>query len=264
GGRSGAEQAGRGPGGADGADAGDPGLVLGSFGIRWVLMPGPVSPVIAQRLDAALGLAALNKGPSYDLWQVTGPVARVSVVAADGTTTALSSGAVTASGVAAPASGGTLVLAEPYGGWTATLNGQALRPVATPVNGWAQGFVLPPGGGQLAIARDNLARVVSLFVELIAVLAVALLALPGKRVDPVKEAQALTALREARSGRRAATSARRAGHGVRAAGAGHRAAAGALGRLGLSGKRPVSPATDEESAGLVTAGQAAAASPPGA
>src|SRR6185437_1782636 len=99
-------------GAPDGADAGDPGLVLGSFGIRWVLMPGPVSPVIAQRLDAALGLAALNKGPSYDLWQVTGPVSRVSVVAADGTTTALSSGAVNASGVAAPASGGTLVLAE--------------------------------------------------------------------------------------------------------------------------------------------------------
>ena len=214
-------------GAPDGADAGDPGLVLGSFGIRWVLMPGPVNPVIAQRLDAALGLAALNKGPSYDLWQVTGPVSRVSVVAADGTTTALSSGAVNASGVAAPASGGTLVLAEPYGGWTATLNGQALKPVATPVNGWAQGFVLPPGGGQLAITRDNLARVVSLFVELIAVLAVGLLALPGKRVDPVKEAQALTALREARSGRRAASfgasgRARRARRGRGAPGGGGR------------------------------------------
>ena len=49
-------------GAPDGADAGDPGLVLGSFGIRWVLLPAPVDPVLAQRLDAALGLVALNKG----------------------------------------------------------------------------------------------------------------------------------------------------------------------------------------------------------
>jgi hypothetical protein len=66
------------------------------------MLPGPVDPVLAQRLDAALGLAALNKGPSYDLWQVTGPVARVRVVAPDGTMTALPSGAVSVSGVPPP------------------------------------------------------------------------------------------------------------------------------------------------------------------
>ena len=69
-------------GAPDEADAGDPGLVLGEFGIRWVLLPGPVSPVLAQRLDAAIGLVALSKAPTYDLWQVTGPVARVRVIAA--------------------------------------------------------------------------------------------------------------------------------------------------------------------------------------
>ena len=37
-----------------------------------------------------------------------------------------------------------------------------------------------------------------------------LLALPGKRTDPVREAQALAALREARDSRRAASPARRA------------------------------------------------------
>ena len=223
-------------GAPDGADAGDPGLVLGSFGIRWVMLPAPVDPVLAQRLDAALGLVALNKGPSYDLWQVTGPVARVRVVAADGTTTALSSGTVNMTDVTAPASGGTLVLAEPYGGWTATLNGQALKPVATPLNGWAQGFTLPPGGGRLSITRNNLTRVLSLIVELLATLAICLLALPGKRLDPVREAEALTALREARSGKRAASSPRRAARGARAAGAGHRAAS-AADRLGLARRR---------------------------
>ena len=64
-------------GAPDGADAGDPGLVLGSFGIRWVLLPGPVDPALAERLDASLGLDALTSSAGYDLWQVAGPVARV-------------------------------------------------------------------------------------------------------------------------------------------------------------------------------------------
>jgi GT2 family glycosyltransferase len=234
-------------GAPDGADAGDPGLVLGSFGIRWVLLPGPVDPLLAQRLDAALGLVAQNKGPSYDLWQVTGPVSRLRVVAADGTTTALSSGTVDTTGVTAPASGGTLVLAEPYGGWTATLNGQALKPVAAPVNGWAQGFVLPPGGGHLSITRDNLARMLSLVLELIATLAICLLALPGKRADPVEEAEALTALREARNGKRAASPARGPSRGVRTGVAGHRAGVG-TDRFAFARKRPGQPRPDLEPA----------------
>jgi GT2 family glycosyltransferase len=262
-----------------GADAGDPGRVLGSFGIRWVLLPAPVDPVLAQRLDAALGLAALNKGPSYDLWQVTGTVARVRVVAADGTTTALSSGAVNLSGVTAPASGGTLILAEPYGGWTATLNGHALKPAATPVNGWAQGFVLPPGGGQLSVTRNNFARVASLFLELLATLAICLLALPGKRADPVEEAEALTALREARNGKRAASPTRRAVRVVRTravsptrrvvrvmrtGGAGHRAAGG-MDLFAFARKRSGQPRPDPEpvdqgpAAPAATEGETAAA-----
>jgi len=225
-------------GAPDGADAGDPGLVLGEFGIRWVLLPGPVNSVLAQRLDAAIGLVALSKAPNYDLWQVAGTVARVRVVAPDGATTAVASGAVTASGVAAPASGGTLELAEPYGGWTATLNGRALKPLPAPVDGWAQGFVLPPGGGQLSITRNDLARTLSLILELIATLAVCLLALPGKRADPVEEAEALAALREARSSRRAVGSARRAARPAGASGAGHRAVSAGRRAVG-AGRRTV-------------------------
>jgi GT2 family glycosyltransferase len=248
-------------GAPDGADAGDPGLVLGSFGIRWVLLPSPVDPVLAQRLDAALGLVAQNKGPSYDLWQVTGPVARVRVVAADGTTTSVSSGAVNLSSVTAPASGGSLVIAEPYGGWTAKLNGQALKPIATPVNGWAQGFVLPPGGGQLSITRDNLARGLSLFLELLATLAICLLALPGKRADPVEEAKALAALREARNGKRAAGSTWHVPPRLRAAGAGHRAV-GAMDRFAFARKRPGQPQLDLDQVNQLPADQAQAEESP--
>ena len=94
------------------------------------------------------------------------------------------------------------MLAEPYGGWTASLNGRALRPITTPVDGWAQGFTLPSGGGQLSIARNNLARMASLLAELVVLLAVCVLALPGKRADPVEEADAVAALREARGDRK--------------------------------------------------------------
>ena len=113
------------------------------------------------------------------------------------------------------------------------------------MNGWAQGFVLPPGGGQLSITRNNLARVLSLSLELIATLAICLLALPGKRADPVQEAKALAALREARNGKRAADSARRAMPSLRAAAAGHRA--GGIDRLGsrFAGRRRAGLAQDE-------------------
>jgi GT2 family glycosyltransferase len=250
-------------GAPDGADAGNPGSVLGSFGIRWVMLPSPGDTPLVQQLDAAIGLVAINKGPSYDLWQVTGPVGRARVVAADGTTTVLSSGTVNLSGAAAPASGGTLILAEPYGGWTATLNGKALKPVPAPVQGWAQGFVLPPGGGQLAVTRNDLARPVTLVLELIATLAIILLALPGKRADPVEEAEALAALREARDGKRAgsttgqpgtrsltrgAAQRLRAAPRLRAGGTGHRAVSG-LNRLGLARKRRTDQAADSPADG---------------
>jgi GT2 family glycosyltransferase len=193
----------------DGADAGDPGLVLGEFGVRWVLVPGPVDPALALRLDASVGLVPLSKAPAYDLWQVTGPVARVRVIAADGTVTPLSSQSVGMSAVQAPASGGTLVLAEPSGGWTATLNGTALKPLAAPVDGWAQGFVLPAGGGKLVVARNSMARDLSLIAELVALLAVCVLALPGKRDNPVAEAEALAAVRASQHSRRSARAAKR-------------------------------------------------------
>ena len=181
-------------GAPNGADAGDPGLVLSQFDIRWVLLPSPVSPALVQQLNAAVGLVPLSSAPAYDLWQVTGPVSRARVVGPDGAVSTLPSQTT----VSAPAGGGTLVLAEPYGGWTARLNGHALTPLTTPVNGWAQGFTLPPGGGQLTISRNDTARNFSLIVEVIALLAVGALAVPGKRVsvaeaDSVAEVDAAAA-----------------------------------------------------------------------
>ena len=56
-------------------------------------------------------------------------------------------------------------------------------------------------------------------------LAVCLLALPGKRADPAEEAEAMAALREARDGRRAGGSAGGSPGRAATADAGHRTAA---------------------------------------
>ena len=187
---------------ADRAASGDPAQELGSFGIRWVLLPDPVDATLAQRLNASSGLVPLSSSPAYDLWQVSGAAARARVVAPDGTVTVVASQPDDVSGAAAPASGGTLILAEPYGGWTATLNGSNLRPLPRPVDGWAQGFVLPRGGGTLGISRDTLARTLSLILELAALLVIGVLAIPGRREDPAEEAEAIAAVRAAQHERR--------------------------------------------------------------
>jgi GT2 family glycosyltransferase len=166
---------------ADGADEGDPGEVLSGYAIRWVLLPGPVDATLAQRLDGAAGLVRESTSASYDLWEVAGTVSRARVVEPDGTVVALASGDVTVSSAAAPRAGGTLLLAEPAGGWTATLNGRALTPHV--VDGWEQSFTLPAGGGALSISPNGGWRGPSLILEAIAVLAVCVLALPGKRPE---------------------------------------------------------------------------------
>jgi hypothetical protein len=158
------------------------------------------------------------------------------------------------SGVRAPASGGTLVLAEPYGGWSATLNGTALKPLAAPVRGWAQGFVLPPGGGRLVVTRNNVTRELSLVAELIALLAVCALALPGTRADPAEEAEALAAVRamqhagQASAGQRSDGSKRSGKAGRRAleAARGGRVGRAAVAGLGVVRRRAAPTEADAE------------------
>jgi len=166
----------------DGADEGDPGQVLSSFAIKWVLLPGPVDAGLAQRLAGAAGLVQVSSSAAYDLWEVAGTVARARVIEPDGAVAALPSGDVSVS-AAAPRSGGTLLLAEPAGGWTATLNGHALK--ARTVAGWEQAFTLPAGGGTLSISHNDVLHDLGLIIEALAFLAICVLALPGKRTEAV-------------------------------------------------------------------------------
>jgi GT2 family glycosyltransferase len=176
---------------AAGGDGGDAGQALSQFDIGYVLLPAPVDQTLARQLDGAAGLVRLTTAPAYDLWQVAGTVARIRVYGADGTVVPVPSGQIGVNAVVPAGTSGTLVLAEAAGGWSATLNGRPLTKLTQPVDGWAQGFVLPAGGGHLVITRDELPRDLSLAAEAAAVLIVFALALPGTRsAVPAPAAQA--------------------------------------------------------------------------
>ena len=166
---------------AGSGDAGDTGRALSQFDIGYVLMPAPADQALASQLNAAAGLQPLTRSSSYDLWQVSGTVARARVVTPAGTAVPVPSGPVGVNTVLAPGTSGTLVLAEAAGGWSATLNGKPLATLAAPVDGWAQGFTLPAGGGRLVITRNETARNLSLGAEAVALLVAFVLALPGSR-----------------------------------------------------------------------------------
>ncbi len=171
-----------------GGDLGDDGHALGQFGIGFVLLPAPLDQGLVRVLDGTPGLQPVSLTGSFGLWQVTDVAARVRVVQADGTVVPVRSGRVEVTGAPVPSAGGTLVLAEPAGaGFHASLNGRPLTPLAGPVDGWAQGFNLPAGGGRLDISRSMLTRRLALALEGIAIAVVALFALPSTRVQTVAE-----------------------------------------------------------------------------
>jgi hypothetical protein len=176
---------------AGSGDAGDTGRALSQFGIGYVLLADPADQALVGQLNAAAGLQPLTRSSSYDLWQVSGTVARARVVTPAGTAVPVPSGSVGVNATLAPGTSGTVVLAEASGGWSATLDGKPLTALAAPVNGWAQGFTLPAGGGHLVITRNETARNLSLGAEAAALLVVLVLALPGSRSSvPVPAAQA--------------------------------------------------------------------------
>jgi GT2 family glycosyltransferase len=227
-----------------GGEAVDQAKLLADFDIGFVLMRAPLNQTLASQLDGVVGLTNVSTTATFDLWRLTDLPTRVSVVEANGTVVPISSGPVGVTGATAPASGGTLELAEPAGGWTAALNGHALTPVASPAGSWAQAFRLPPGGGTLSISRSGLGHDLLTALELILFLIVAALALPGVRSAAEIEA--------------AGAHAGGAGEDVRASGAGRGSAAGHAGRDGFAADAGVTAAADDVAETAVTAAAAVA------
>jgi hypothetical protein len=184
----------------NGGEAVNQGQLLAQLGIGFVLLPTPVNQDLARLLNGVAGLQQVSSTSAFALWRVTDPAARVRVVEPNGTVVTVRSGELGVSGAQVPAAGGTLELAEPAGGWHATLNGRPLTPVASPAGSWAAAFRLPAGGGVLDIKRDQIGRDIILIFELLAVAVVAGLALPGSRGTAEESAPGGVGSR-ARSGR---------------------------------------------------------------
>jgi GT2 family glycosyltransferase len=185
----------------NGGEAVDQGQMLAQFDVAFVLLPAPVDQSLARLLDGVGGLRPVSATPAFDLWRLQAPSARVRVVEPNGTVVAVRSGQTGVTGARVPAAGGTLELAEPAGGWKATLNGQPLTQVASPAGGWAQAFRLPAGGGVLTISHNQTSRDLALVLEFLAVAAVAVLALPGSRAAAEASAPAAAGPRAVSSSR---------------------------------------------------------------
>ena len=174
----------------DGGQAANQSGLLARFDIGYVLMRAPLNAQLASTLASVPGLTGVSMTSSFDLWRLTTLPSRVSVVEPSGAVVAINSGPVGVTGAQAPAAGGVLELAEPAGGWHASLNGRALTPVPSPAGSWAQAFQLPPGSGTLSISRSALLHDLLVTLELLAFAAVAVLALPGVRTAAEIEAAA--------------------------------------------------------------------------
>jgi GT2 family glycosyltransferase len=191
--------------------------VLAGYAVAYVLVQDGSPGGLHQVLDTTPGLQRLSQEDGSALWRVDRDVSRVTVLPAEE-----ENGAAAATPVAAgpvevhtelpegPA-GRTLRLADSASsGWHATLGGQPLTPVT--VDGWAQGFELPAGGGQLDITYETSgSHTLWVWTQGFALLVLGILALPGRRreldddmPEPEPEPQAIGAPQGRRARRLAA------------------------------------------------------------
>ncbi|WP_107030854.1 glycosyltransferase family 2 protein [Streptomyces sp. NRRL F-2799] len=159
---------------------------LGGFAVRYVLVHQGTPRQITRVLDATPGLNRLSQQNGNALWRVDREVSRATLIGAGGSGTpqAVAAGPVEIHTTVPGGSGGRVLrLADAVSdGWTATLDGKPLTPKT--VDGWAQGFELPAGGGKLDVTYDApFTHTVWLWVQGALAVLLVVLALPGRRRD---------------------------------------------------------------------------------
>ncbi|SCK11282.1 glycosyltransferase family 2 protein [Streptomyces sp. WMMB 322] len=163
---------------------------LGDYAVRYVLVRDAAPRQMSRVLDATPGLTRRSQEDGSALWRVDRQVSRVSIVAPGKG----GAGGKQADPVPVPAgplevhtelrpgeSGRILRLADAADpGWTATLDGKPLETVT--VDGWAQGFRLPAGGGRLDVTHETSATHTAwVWLQGFLAVVVLVLALPGRR-----------------------------------------------------------------------------------
>ncbi|MFC8096649.1 glycosyltransferase [Streptomyces sp. NPDC057301] len=167
--------------GADQADQ------LGAFAVRYVLVHKGAPREVTRVLDATPGLSRLSEQNGSALWRIDRQVSRAAIAAAGsgaGEPQPVAAGPVEIhTTIPSGAEGRVLRLADSADdGWTATLDGKPLT--ATTVDGWAQGFELPAGGGKLDVTYDDpIGHSAWLWAQGFLALVLVVMALPGRRRD---------------------------------------------------------------------------------
>ncbi|GGZ17159.1 integral membrane regulatory protein [Streptomyces poonensis] len=164
--------------GADQADE------LGGFAVRYVLVDKGAPRDVSRVLDATPGLSRLSQQDGSALWRVDRQVARAVVVPASGDPQPVAAGPVEIHTTLPEGDAGRVLrLADTADeGWTATLDGEPLTRVT--VDGWAQGFKLPSGGGKLDVTFDDpVSHTGWLWAQGALAVVLVVLALPGRRRD---------------------------------------------------------------------------------
>lgn len=168
---------------------------LGEYAVRYVLVRNDAPRAFGRVLDATPGLTRLSQQDGGALWRVDARVSRATVVSAapEGEGREAGAAAEPVPVAAGPVEvhtdlkegpeGRVLRLAdEASAGWQATLDGEPLA--ATTVDGWAQGFELPAGGGRLDVTYETaVTHTAWTWARGAALLVVLVLALPGRRHD---------------------------------------------------------------------------------
>ncbi|TKA10098.1 glycosyltransferase family 2 protein [Actinacidiphila oryziradicis] len=155
---------------------------LGGYAVRYVLVQKGSPREMSRVLDSTPGLSQLSQADGSALWQVDNSVSRITITSKSGQPVAVAAGKVDAhTTIPAGSAGRVLRLADTAAaGWTATLDGVALP--RTTVDGWAQGFELPAGGGHLDVTyQDPFTHTLWLWIQGFLALVLVVMALPGRR-----------------------------------------------------------------------------------
>ncbi|MDT0310235.1 glycosyltransferase family 2 protein [Streptomyces sp. DSM 44917] len=169
-------------------------VALAGFAVRYILVLEGTPAEVQRVLDTTPGLLRLSQEDGGALWRVDREISRVSVVPPAGEAAEGGASGETPEALPVPAGavevhadlpegpeGRVLRLADAASsGWRATLDGGPLTPVT--LDGWAQGFELPPGGGRLDVTYDTpLTHTLWVWLQGFALLVLCVLALPGRR-----------------------------------------------------------------------------------
>ncbi|MFF7730768.1 glycosyltransferase [Streptomyces sp. NPDC008001] len=192
--------------------------LLGDYAVGYVLVRDSAPAAMGRALDTTPGLTRLSRQDHASLWRVDREVARVTIV--PGKTQGSGEGSSQGSGqggsqgnaqqpvpvaagpveahakLPAGAAGRVLRIADKADpGWQATLDGRPLK--STTVDGWAQGFELPAGGGRLALTyKAPATHTAWLWAQGLLAAVLVVLALPGRKRqvdDDLPEAEAAPA-----------------------------------------------------------------------